>query len=72
MFIYNVILQNSDASYENALSIVRDGSLLIEAGAIETESPPLHAKPEGKPVNGVQIWYDYGADYYFFEDVEEA
>lgn len=69
MKIFDVILQES--SYEIAQSVVRDGALLMEAGSYEDEVP-LHSRPEGAPINGVQIWYDYGADYYFFEDLEAA
>jgi hypothetical protein len=69
MVIFDFILQDHEACYNLAQSIALDGAVLMESGSSE-KSRPRHSRPEGEPVNGVQIWYDYGADYYFFEDLE--
>ena len=66
MQLYDFILQN-DPSLADAEAICRDGAILCESEV--TEQPkPTHSRPEGDPINGVQIWYDYAADYYFFEE----
>ena len=68
MQLYDFILQN-DPSLADAEAICRDGAILCESEV--TEQPkPTHSRPEGDPINGVQIWYDYAADYYFFEEQE--
>ena len=69
MIIFDIALQGYDASYENASAIARDGALLMEAGTYDAE-PPLHSRPEGSVINGVQVWYCYGGHYYWFEEKE--
>lgn len=70
MKLFDFILQN-DPSLVDAQLICVDGAILSESEVTE-QSKPTHSRAEGDPINGVQIWYDYGADYYFFEEVEEA
>ncbi len=68
MKLFDFILQN-DPSLDDAEAICRDGAILGDSEV--TEQPkPTHSRPEGDPINGVQIWYDYAADYYFFEEIE--
>lgn len=65
--VYDLILQGSEAKYSLAADLARDGAALAESEVITQEV--WHSRPEGPEINGVQIWYCYGADYYFFEDV---
>ena len=68
MLIYDVVLVGSEAAYEYASDVAQCGAMLSECDVYDDECP-LHSRPEGPVINGVQIWYCYGADYYFFEDV---
>jgi len=65
MKLYDHILQGEEATESNAYDHAR-GFDFMESDI--TEQPrPTHSKYIDN-VNGVSIWYDYGADYYFFED----
>ena len=65
--VFDLILQGAEAKYRYAADIARDGAALSESEVKMREV--WHSRPEGPEINGVQIWYCYGADYYFFEDV---
>ena len=70
MRIYDLIVDGYCATYEYASAMARCGAVLSECG-ISTCEQPLHSRPEGPVINGIQVWYCYGADHYFFEDVTE-
>lgn len=70
MKLYDLICEGYWSSYEYASAIARDGALLAECKVYEAERP-IQSRPEGPVINGVQLWYCYGADCYFFEEVEE-
>lgn len=70
MQIFDLIADGYCASYEYASALARCGAALSESN-ISTVECPLHSRPEGPVINGIQIWYCYGADHYFFEDVTE-
>ena len=65
--VYDLILTGDEAKYNLAVEYVKDGAALAESEISLQEV--WHSRPEGPVIDGVQIWYCYGADYYFFEDV---
>jgi hypothetical protein len=67
MLIYDVMLQES--SEQAAIDHAR-GLVWSEVG--QTEQPqPLHSHYVDT-LNGIDVYYDYGADYYFFTDTEQV
>lgn len=64
MFIYDHILQDSEATEENALDFAR-GFVFGECTA--TEQTIGHYRHIDS-INGIGVYYDYAADYYFFVD----
>lgn len=63
MIIFDFILQGHEAIKEKAIETVQ----LMDFGSMErseqdkpTHSTYIHSE------NGLDIYYDYGADYYFF------
>lgn len=65
MQTYDLILQGDEATEENAINTANG----LDWQEIETtEQPkPRHSR-HVTSVNGIDIYYDYGADYYFFAD----
>jgi len=67
MLIYDEILQES--SEKAAIDYAR-GLVWSEVG--QTEQPqPFHSNYVDTS-NGIDIYYDYGADYYFFTVTEQV
>ena len=63
--IYDFILQGDEAT-ENGARAAVDGLDWTEVESAETDLP--RHKNLVDIVAGVGIWYDFGADYYFFTD----
>lgn len=63
--LFDFILQGDEATEENAIFCAQDGSIFMEC---ETSSQNIGYADYIDTVNGVGIYYDYGADYYFFTD----
>ena len=68
MKLFGLIADGYCATYEYASALARCGAVLSECDTYTGEKP-MHSRPEGPVINGIQVWYCYGADYYFFEDV---
>lgn len=69
MKLFNAILQGYEATESNAYELARGFDW---SQAEITEQPrPTHSHYIDN-INGVSIWYDYGADYYFFENDKHA
>ena len=68
MKIYNHILQGHEATLENAQDHAR-GVDWMEVETHEQESKYLHSNYVDT-INGIDIYYDYGADYYYFVENE--
>lgn len=62
-FSYPFILQGEDATEENARLVAQDGAILSEC---EPEAQGIEYGRYIDTVFGTDIYYDYGADYYFF------
>lgn len=62
---FDFVLENQDATLDNAI----DAAHGLDWTEIETSefTPSYHCK-YCESINGVGIWYDRAADYYFFED----
>ena len=69
MKIYNQILQECDSTLELAIDCV-NGLDWSEIETTERDRPYLHSGYK-ETVNGIDIYYDYGADYYYFVDSED-
>ncbi len=62
MTIYDLVLQGSEATESNAI----DTALGLDWGSEETrEGSTLHTQYIDT-VNGIDIFHQYGADYYMF------
>ena len=64
MIIYDAILEGDEATEANALDYAR-GMVWDEVEASEQE---IKYSQFIDTVNGIDVYYDYGADYYFFAD----
>ena len=64
MKTYSVILQGSDATEENA----RNFALGFDFSESELEEYNGKDNSYVDTINGIDIYYQYGADYYFFTD----
>lgn len=62
MITFNVILEG--CSEDQA----RDYALGLDWLDVETSEQTVKYKNYIDTINGVAIWYDYSADYYFFSD----
>lgn len=67
MITYSTILQGSEATEENAISFAQGFDFSEDE---QTEFFPIHFNYIDT-VNGIEIYYDYGADYYFFEEQKD-
>lgn len=65
---YNAILEGYEAPYgdESAIDFAR-GMVWSE---VETSDESIGYGRYVDTVDGIDIYYDYGADYYFFADAE--
>ena len=70
MKLFDHILQGHEATYENACECI-EGLDWSEIPVTE-QARPTHSERVGDPCMDIQVWYDYGADYYFFEDLEDT
>jgi len=64
MGTYSVILQGSDATEENA----RNFALGFDFSQSELQECSSKDSTYIDTLNGIDIYYHYGADYYFFKD----
>ncbi len=67
MLIYDHILQDHEATEENAIAHAQDFDWMETP--LTEQDKPRHSQ-HIDTVNGIDIYYDYGADYYFFADSE--
>lgn len=70
MKLFDFIVSGEDLDNNNCE--IRDyvyGMVWCEMECRE-QSKPLHSRYIDT-IDGISIWYDYGADYFFFEDLEE-
>ena len=63
MMFYDLILQGHEATEETATELALCGAALAESEVLEQDIQCLR---HVDTVNGIDIWYDYGADYYCF------
>ena len=66
MVVYDAILQGDEATEANALDYAR-GMVWME---VESSEQEITHKRFIDTVDGIDVYYDYGADYYFFADSE--
>jgi len=66
MKIFDHILDGHEATLQNAQNHAR-GLDWMEVEVMEQDKP-AHSGFMIEEINGVGIYYDYGADYYFFTD----
>ena len=64
MMIYDAILEGDEATEENALDYAR-GMVWDE---VEVSEQEIKYSKFVDTVDGIDVYYDYGADYYFFAD----
>ena len=64
MMVYDAILQGHEATEANALDYAR-GMVWNEVEASEQE---IKYSRFVDTVDGIDVYYDYGADYYFFSE----
>lgn len=67
MKIYDQILQGDEATEENALDCAAS-MVWSECEALEQHIKYYYYVDT---INGIGVYYDYGADYYFFTDEGE-
>lgn len=67
MKLFNAILQNGETEQE-AIDYAR-GFVWGECESIDTVLVPKYQRFI-KSVDGIDVYYDYGADYYFFAESE--
>ena len=68
MMVYDAILQGDEATEANALDYAR-GMVWMEVEASEQE---IKYAEFVDTVDGIDVYYDYGADYYFFAEAEHV
>jgi len=64
MMVYDAILEGDEATEANALDYAR-GMVWDE---VEVSEQEIKYSQFIDTVNGIDVYYDYGADYYFFAD----
>jgi len=67
MLVYDAILQGHEATEENA----RNYALGLDWQAEEQSKYTGRDHNYIDSINGIDIYYHFGADYYFFTDTEE-
>jgi len=65
METYNIILQGSAASADEAILMAQCGAALAESGTEEDQTSWSDYRLVDT-VNGTHVWYNFVADYYFF------
>tara|TARA_R110000796_G_C14508812_1_gene429663 strand:+ start:729 stop:929 length:201 start_codon:yes stop_codon:yes gene_type:complete len=65
--LFDAILQSGE-SEQDAIEYAR--GLVWSEVECSAQNRPTHSE-HTIDVNGVGVWYDYGADYYFFEELGE-
>ena len=63
MLVFDLILQGHEASEENARGLAQCGAAIGES---EVSEQSIKYARFIDSLNGVDIYYDFGADYYFF------
>ena len=66
MMVYDAILQGDEATEANALDYAR----CLVWDEIEASEQDIKHAEFVDTVDGITVYYDYGADYYFFSDSE--
>ena len=64
MMVYDAILEGDDATEADALEYAQ-GMVWDE---VEVSEQEIKYSKFVDTVNGIDVYYDYGADYYFFAD----
>ncbi len=64
---FDAILEGSEATEENAIDFAR-GFVWCEC---ESSEQSIGYAQHVETIDGIGIYYDYGADYYFFTDEEK-
>ena len=64
MKVYSVILQGSESTEQNAINFAQG----FDFSESEVEEYNTRDKTYIDTINGIDIYYQYGADYYFFTD----
>jgi hypothetical protein len=62
MKTFSTILQGSEATQENAIDFARG----FDFSEDETEESSMTFSRYFDTIDGINIYYNYGADYYFF------
>jgi len=69
MKLFDFILEGDEATEENAMGAVL-GLDWMDINTTEQPKPKYAEYVNSN--NGINIYYDYGADYYFFEDIARS
>ena len=64
MMVYDAILEGDDATEADALEYAQG----IVWDEVEVSEQEIKYSKFVDTVNGIDVYYDYGADYYFFAD----
>ena len=66
MQVYDIILQGDDANYDFAIEFAQG----FDFSDVElSENSSIHSTYVDT-IDGIDVWYNYGADYYFFAPAE--
>jgi len=68
MITYDFILSGSEATLENAIEHAKHQDWQSIEKIDNKSLPYLDFKEE---INGIEIWYGYASDMYFFTDIED-
>jgi hypothetical protein len=66
MITFDAILQNNPTE-KDAIDYARG----LVWGEVETSEQDIKYKNYIDTIDGIEVWYDFGADYYFFAPVPE-
>ena len=64
MMVYDAILEGDEATEANALEYAQG----VVWDEVEVSEQEIKYSQFIDTVNGIDVYYDYGADYYFFAD----
>lgn len=64
MKTYDVILEGCEATEQQA----REFAMGLDWSEVTISNGTIKYKTYIDTINGVDIWYDFGADYYFFSE----
>lgn len=65
MYTYDLVLEGHEATLENAIEHAKHQDW---SSISKTKNNYIAHKQFEQTVNGIDIWYCYGACYYFFTD----